>query len=118
MTRTPGRECAGVSLGSAWFNRPAASERHMAMRNDDAVLRDVLEEAALLPPERREPFLASACAENPEMRTRIESLLDELEQATEFLVDPTIEASSVAPPHETSAPAPPVHGQTIDRYHL
>src|SRR5689334_11197035 len=85
------------------------------MTTDDAQLRELLDRAAELPPECRDDFLATACADSPGMRTRVESLLDELDDATEFLVDPTIPASSLAGSSSSTAAA---NSQTIDRYEL
>lgn len=89
----------------------------MNIQQDDAALRDILDEAVEIPPRSRPTFLDAACGQNRTLRKRLDELLDSLDHAIDFLVDPTVDA----PP---SAHGRNIHGNThqlgtqIDKYEL
>jgi non-specific serine/threonine protein kinase/serine/threonine-protein kinase len=93
----------------------------MNLTKDDEVLRDVLDQAADLEPRDREEYVRRACGADSEMRTRLTTLLEALEEAGGFLADPTVEAEPAA--HGESGP-PGAPGEQrkpaakIDRYEL
>lgn len=62
---------------------------------DNPKLRQILQEAAELPPDRRSAFLDCACAGNAELRAEVESLLTALEGPDRLLDEPTIRPSRV-----------------------
>src|SRR5580765_5931614 len=57
---------------------------------DDPILREILDQAADLLPDRRPAYLDRACSGNAELRAEIENLLAALSRAAGFLVDPTL----------------------------
>jgi WD40 repeat protein/serine/threonine protein kinase len=57
---------------------------------DNVRVREILEKASELPASERAAYLDAACEGSPEMRAEIDSLLDALLEADEFLVRPTM----------------------------
>jgi serine/threonine protein kinase len=59
-------------------------------QHDDPKIRQILDKAAELPPDRRAAFLDKTCGGDAALRAEVESLLQSLESAGGFLKDPTI----------------------------
>jgi serine/threonine protein kinase/tetratricopeptide (TPR) repeat protein len=87
----------------------------MTSYRDDVIFRDVLDRASDLSGKDRSDFLRTACGDDVEMRTRVVELLDALEEAGQFLADPTIDAPPLA--RAASRNSVP-HGTRIDKYEL
>lgn len=90
-------------------------------QQDNPILREILDRAAELQPAQRSAFLDRSCAGDQEMRAEIESLLACLDQADEFLCQPTVVPGALPsdgsdpggnPPHSDGA------GSRIENYKL
>jgi len=89
---------------------------------DNPVLREILDCVWELPPANRGAFLDNACAGNSELRAEVELLLESLEEANDFLREPTIEPGAVRPQVTVDAgplaPRAEQPGAFIGRYKL
>jgi serine/threonine protein kinase len=63
---------------------------------DNPRVRDILDRAAELAPERRPGFLDSACAGDAPLRAEVESLLRALDSAEQFMARPTIPGTAAS----------------------
>ena len=88
---------------------------------DNPQLREVLAQAAEVPPAERSAFLDKACSGNAELRAEIDSLLRSLESKGEFLGEPTIDGDALPPTTaDAVSPVPQIEGPggRIGRYKL
>src|SRR5579863_1273004 len=81
--------------------------------HDDAHLREILDQAAELPPKQRGAFLDGACAGDPELRAEVEFLPSSLERAEGDRIDAS-RFVEVYRADTSFSPASPRAGKTKD----
>jgi eukaryotic-like serine/threonine-protein kinase len=85
---------------------------------DNARVREILDQAAELPSEQRGEFLEVACAGDAKVRAEVELLLASLDQADDFLRDPTIAPEGLPSRVFAGSPRRERAGEQIGRYKL
>ena len=73
-------------------------------QGDDPVLREILDRAADLPPDRRSQFLDQACGADAGLRARLDALLDSLQEGDRFLANPTVDRAAMSQWHDARDP--------------
>src|SRR5262245_54012447 len=94
--------------GPSLVTRPTQPRSRTAMTHPDPRhVKRIFDEAAELPPDRRSEWLDRACGQDAGVRAQVQSLLDALEGAPEFLDSPTANGGH-GPTSGAADPAPKV----------